>query len=494
LIIASPARFQYDKFISRRPRVGASIAALNGRRRAMGDSGRPDPLRVAIFGSGPAGFYAAEELLKQTAPAVRVDLFDRLPTPYGLVRGGVAPDHQKIKTVIKLYERTANRPGFRFFGNVTFGKDLLLEDVLAHYHQVIFSTGAETDRRMGIPGEDLRGSYPATVFVGWYNGHPDYRHHSFDLSARQVAVIGNGNVAMDVTRVLARPIAELAVTDIASYALDVLKESRVREIHLLGRRGPAQAAFTNPEIRELTELEGVDLVVRPQDLDLDPASVAFLAAADEPTYKRNVEILRGQIAKGEGRQPRKIRARFFVSPVAILGRERVEGIRLELNRLVQDDKGAVKAVGTGRFEEYPVQLVFRSIGYKGVGLPGLPFDERAGVIPNQGGRVTTKAGGDLLPRVYVAGWIKRGPSGVVGTNKPDAIVTVACLLEDAAALGNTPAGDSEAVGRLLQQRGVRFVTFNDWKRLDQLEVETGKAKGKAREKFTSVQEMLAALG
>jgi ferredoxin--NADP+ reductase len=460
----------------------------------MGAAGRPDPLRVAIFGSGPAGFYAAEELLKQTAPPVLVDLFDRLPTPYGLVRGGVAPDHQKIKTVIKLYERTAARPGFRFFGNVTFGKDLLLEDVLAHYHQAIFSTGSETDRRMGIPGEDLPGSFPATMFVGWYNGHPDYRHHRFDLSAQHVAVIGNGNVAMDVARVLAKPVAELAVTDIAGYALDALGHSRVREIHLLGRRGPAQAAFTNPEIRELGEIDGVDLVVRPQDLELDAPSEAFLAAAGEPTYKRNVEILRGRIPKGEGTQPRKIRARFFVSPVEILGKDRVEGLRLEVNKLVRDDKGNVKAVGTGKFEELKVQMVFRSIGYKGMAMPGMPFDERGGIIPNAGGRVLAKAGGDVLPRVYAAGWIKRGPSGVVGTNKPDAIATVNLMLEDAAQLGPLSAQGGDAVAELLRSRGVRAVTYADWKRLDQLEVANGKPKGKPREKFTSVEEMLAALG
>jgi ferredoxin--NADP+ reductase len=460
----------------------------------MSQAARPDPLRVAIFGSGPAGFYAAEELLKQAAPAVAVDLFDRLPTPYGLVRGGVAPDHQKIKSVIKLYERTANRPGFRFFGNVTFGKDLLLEDVLAHYHQVLFSTGAETDRRMGIPGEDLPGSYPATIFVGWYNGHPDYRHHTFDLSARQVAVIGNGNVAMDVVRVLAKPEPELAATDIAQYALDALRGSRVAEIHLLGRRGPAQAAFTNPEIRELAEIAGVDLVVRPQDLALDPASEAFLAAADEPTYRRNVEILRAQIAKGEGTQAHKIRARFFVSPVAILGQDRVEGIRLEVNKLVRDDKGNVKAVGTGQFEELPVQMVFRSIGYKGVGLPGLPFDERAAVIPNVGGRATVQAGGDVLPRVYVAGWIKRGPSGVIGTNKPDAILTVNAMLEDAPGLGNLRIAGAHGMEELLRSLGVPYVSFADWKRLDQLEVERGKPKGKPREKFISIPDMLAALG
>jgi len=450
-------------------------------------------LRVAIFGSGPAGFYAAEELLKQAAPLVEVDLFDRLPTPYGLVRGGVAPDHQKIKTVIKLYEKTAGRPRFRFFGNVAFGQDLKLADVFAHYHHALFCTGAETDRRMGIPGEDLENSHPATTFVGWYNGHPDYRNLRFDLSVERVAVIGNGNVAMDVARILAKPIAELAKTDIADYALEALKQSRVREVFLLGRRGPAQAAFTNPEIRELGEMEGVDLVVRPEELELDPASQAFLAAAEEPTYKRNVEILKEQAAKGEGSHPRKVRARFFVSPVVLHGSKQVEGIRLERNRLEQDAKGAVKAVGTGLFEELPIQMVFRSIGYKGVAMPELPFDDRGGVIPNAGGRITNSPGGQPLPRLYVAGWIKRGPSGVIGTNKQDAIATVNAMLEDARAGLPAIASTPDALPALLRQRGVRPVSFADWKRLDELEVANGKAKGKPREKFTSVEAMLAAL-
>lgn len=452
------------------------------------------PFRVAIIGSGPAGFYAAEELLKQAGRPTAVDLFDRLPTPYGLVRGGVAPDHQKIKTVIKLFERTAGRPGFRFFGNVTYGKDLALGDLLAHYHQVLFCSGAETDRRMGIPGEDLPGSYPATEFVGWYNGHPDYRHLTFDLEAERVAVIGNGNVAMDVARILARPIPELAATDIADYALEALRHCRVKEILLLGRRGPAQAAFTNPEIRELTEMEGVDLVVRPEDLDLDPVSRGFLAQAKEPTFQRNVEILKSQVGKGEGEHAKKVRARFFVSPVALLGGSKVEAIRLEKNRLVKDERGTVKAVGTGQCEELPVQLVFRSIGYKGVAMAELPFDEKAGVIPNLDGRVISP-GGKPMPRVYVAGWIKRGPSGVIGTNKPDAIATVHAMLADAAASQPGPGiqTEPEAVPGLLRERGVRYVTFAEWKRLDQLEVANGQKIGKPREKFTSIEAMLEAL-
>lgn len=455
-----------------------------------------NPWRVAIFGSGPSGFYAAEELLKQEQPKVAVDLFDRLPTPYGLVRGGVAPDHQKIKTVIKLYERTAGRPRFRFFGNVTYGRHLTLHDVLAHYHQALFATGSETDRRLGIPGEDLPGSHPATKFVGWYNAHPDYRELAFELGATQVAVIGVGNVAIDVTRILAAPVAELARTDIADYALGPLTESKVREIHLLGRRGPAQAAFTNPEIREISSIHGVDLVVRQDEMTLDPLSQEYLAQLKDPTNRRNVEILTAQLAKGEGSQPRKIRLRFLVSPVAILGDGRVEALRVERNRLVKNAAGALSAQPTGEFEEIPVQLVFRSIGYMGQPLADLPFDARAGVVPNQGGRVTDPATKAPLPRCYVAGWIKRGPTGVIGTNKEDSISTVRNMLADVGGF-RPPEGfapEAEAIPAQLRQRAVRAVSFADWKRLDALETERGKREGRPRVKFTSVEEMLEALG
>jgi ferredoxin--NADP+ reductase len=454
-----------------------------------------NPLRIAIFGSGPAGFYAAEELLKQTGLSITVDLYDRLPTPYGLVRGGVAPDHQNIKAVIKIYERCAARPGFRFLGNIAFGEQVTLTDTLSHYHQALFCTGAPSDRRMGIPGEDLPGSHPATAFVGWYNGHPDFTGERFDLNAERVAVIGNGNVAMDVARILAAPIHELAKTDIVDYALKALEQSRVKEIYLLGRRGPAQAAFTNPEIRELCELEGADLVVRPEELELDSGSQAFLAASKDPVHQRNVDILKAQSAKGDGTQPRKVRARFCVSPVEVLGTGRVQGLKLEKNRLDPDGRGSVKAVGIGQFEQIAVDLVFRSIGYKGVGLKDVPFDEKGGIIPNAEGRVLDRVGGSAVPRLYVAGWIKRGPSGVIGTNKPDAIATVAKMLEDVKTLpeieGIAPSLD--AMDALLKRKGALPVSFADWKKLDQAEIARGKPKGKPREKITAIPEMLAAI-
>jgi len=455
----------------------------------------PEPFRVAVIGSGPAGFYACEAFLKQSDTIVRVDLFDRLPTPYGLVRGGVAPDHPKIKSVIRLYERTAGREGFRFFGNVTYGTDMTLEDFLGHYHQVLFCTGAETDRRMGIEGEDLPGSFPATQFVGWYNGHPDYRDLQFDLSGESAAVIGNGNVAMDVVRILAKQPSSLADTDIADYALEALRHSRIKTLWLLGRRGPAQAAFTNPEIRELAAIEGCDLVLQPSEVELDDLSREFLAGVKDPVHQRNMDILTAHLAKGEDNQERKIRARFFVSPTAVLGTDRVEGLRLEINKLVKDDSGALRARGTGETEEIPVDLVFRSIGYRGFALPGLPFDERAGIIPNVEGRMVESAGGATVPRLYVSGWIKRGPSGVIGTNKPDAIATVRAMLEDLSQ--QTFPGDlhlaDEAVPALLEQKGVRAVCFEDWQRLDGLEVERGKSAGKPREKFTTIATMLDAL-
>ncbi len=454
-----------------------------------------NPLRTAIFGAGPSGFYAVAELLRRKDYTVTVDLFDRLPTPYGLVRGGVAPDHQRIKAVIRQYEKTAGQAGFRFFGNVSFGTDLSLKEVLAHYHQVMFSTGAESDRRLGIPGEDLADSFPATIFVGWYNGHPDYRDLRFDLShVERVAVVGNGNVAMDVARILARSVEELATTDIANYALETLGRSAVKEIYVLGRRGPAQAAFTNPEIRELAEIPNVNLVVHEPDLALDDVNQEFLSQASD-TSKRNVNILSEQIAKGAGTAGRKIRMRFFVSPVEILGTDKVEGVRIEKNKLVKDDRGNLRARGTGEYEDLPIQMIFRSVGYLGNALPGLPFDDQRGVIPNQNSHVLNLATQTAFRRVFVSGWIKRGPSGVIGTNKPDSVATVGAMFEEVkqGILPDTLDVDTKAIPALLASKGVRYVTFDDWKRLDEIEVAAGKAIGKPREKISVVQDMITAL-
>jgi ferredoxin/flavodoxin---NADP+ reductase len=451
-------------------------------------------LRIAVFGAGPAGFFATEELLKRPGGGVTVDLFDRLPTPYGLVRGGVAPDHEKTKGVIKQFEKTAARPGFRFFGNVTFGADLSLAEVLAHYHQVLFATGAEGDRRLGLSGEDLPGSHSATAFVGWYNGHPDYRDARFDLGAEQVVVVGNGNVAVDVARILTRSVDELARTDIAEHALEALRQSRVKEVFLLGRRGPGQAAFSHPELRELTTLAGVDLVVRPEDMELDAVNRTFLERHASRHPQRNVDFLVAQSASREGTQPRKIRLHFFVSPVEILGTDRVEGLRVERTRLVEDAHGGFHARGTGVFEEIRSRLVFRAVGYQGQRLAGVPFDDRHGIIPNQDGRVVEPLTAAPLPRVYVAGWIKRGPSGVIGTNRPDAVATVRVMLEDAErdSVFDTLSPDPDGVPALLARKQIQTVTFEGWTRIDAAEMAAGEQRGKPREKLTTRAQLLDA--
>lgn len=300
------------------------------------------PLRIAIIGSGPSGFYAADHLQKQKTLTVQIDMFDRLPTPYGLVRGGVAPDHQKIKSVTKAYERIASNTSFRFFGNVTFGTDITIEDLRQYYHAVIFAVGAQTDKRLDIPGEDLAGSHAATEFVGWYNGHPDYKHLSFDLTQERVAVIGVGNVAMDVTRILARTQAELDETDIADYAQEALKHSRVKEIYVIGRRGPAQAAFTTPEIKELGEMEDADCIVHPREVELDEHSKAYLTSPDvDSKDAKNVEILREYSLRAPSGKSKKIIMRFLTSPVELIGTERVEAMRLVKNELVRADNGEI---------------------------------------------------------------------------------------------------------------------------------------------------------
>jgi ferredoxin--NADP+ reductase len=414
------------------------------------------------------------------------------------VRFGVAPDHEEIKRVVRTFEKTAARPAFRFFGNVDYGRRVTLEDLKRHYHQICFTTGAQTDRRLGIPGEDLAGSHPATEFVAWYNGHPDFRSCRFDLSAERVAVVGVGNVAVDVARILCRTPEELACTDIADYALEALHQSRVREVVMLGRRGPVQAAFTNPELKELGELAGADVGVRPDEIALDALSQAELERSDDRrTLDRKLEILRefaGQRASGK---PRRLVLRFLVSPLELGGDAsgRVTKLRIVRNRLTADAKGGLKAEPTGETEELPVGLVFRSVGYRGVPLPGVPFDDRQGVVPNQHGRVLHPGTRLPVPGLYVAGWIKRGPTGVIGTNKPDALETVEAMLEDRAAgrVLQPASPDAAAAEATVRAREPRYVTYADWIRLDRLERERGKPHGRPRVKLTSVEDMLAAL-
>ena len=451
------------------------------------------PLRVAIVGSGPSGFYAAEHLRKQL-PGIEIDLFDRLPTPYGLVRGGVAPDHPKIKAVTRVYDRIMAGPEVRFLGNVMIGRDLTREQLRRFYHAVIYCVGAHADRPLGIPGEDLAGSHAATDFVAWYNGHPDYTDLSFDLSVERVAVVGVGNVAIDVVRILASTPEELETTDIAPHALEALRGSRVREVWMLGRRGPVQAAFTNPELRELGELADADVIVRPDEIALDPASEAALAAAEERTPERNMETLRAYAEKLPAGKRRTIHLRFLCSPVEITGAGRVERMVVGRNRLVPGSGGYLQAEPTGETETLDVGLVFRSVGYLGTGVPGLPLDARKGIIPNDHGRVLEH--GAPVAGEYVAGWIKRGPSGVIGTNKPDAVETADLLLEDfkAGKLGAPPEPGRAAVDQFLREGGVRVFSWADWQRLDELERARGVTLGRPRVKFTRVADMLAAVG
>ena len=456
------------------------------------------PLRVAIVGAGPAGFYAAEQLLKQDRLAVQVDMFDRLPTPFGLVRFGVAPDHQKIKSVTAAFDKTASHPGFRFYGNVELGRDVTLADLRAHYHQVLFTTGAQTDRRMGIPGEDLRGSYPATEFVAWYNGHPDYRDYQFDLSQERVAVVGVGNVAVDVARILCRLPEELAKTDIADHALEALRASRVKEVYLLGRRGPAQAAFTNPEIKELGELPGADILAVPEEVALDELSRAAIEKSQDRATAKKVGIIQEYAQRQPSGKPRKLVLRFLVSPIELLGNAagQVTAIRLAKNELYATPAGTLQARPTGQFEGLPVGLVFRSVGYRGVALPGVPFHESWGVVLNDRGRVLDPESTQPVPGEYTAGWIKRGPTGVIGTNKPDAAETAASMREDAAE-GRVLAPahpEPDAMEALIRQRQPGYFSYADWRRLDEAEVTRGRAQGRPRVKFTRVKEMLAALG
>jgi ferredoxin/flavodoxin---NADP+ reductase len=449
----------------------------------------PRPLRVAVVGSGPAGFYAAGQLLASATP-VEVDVIERLPTPWGLVRLGVAPDHPNIKAVSRVFEKTAEKPGFRFLGNVEVGRDVSHEELLGLYDAVVYAFGAQTDRRMGIPGEDLQGSWPATAFVAWYNGHPDFEDVPFDLSGKRAIVVGNGNVAVDVARMLALAESELRPTDTADAAIEAILAAGIEEILVLGRRGPVQAAFTNPELVELTELADADLVVAPADLVLDPASEAALEG--DAMAERNLAVLREVAATTPAGKPRSVHLRFLTSPVALLGDGRVEAVEVVRNRLEADPDGRISAVPTDEHETIPCDLVLRSVGYLGVGIAGLPFDERRGVIPNDGGRALGDDGAPL-PGVYTAGWIKRGPSGVIGTNKKDATETVACLLADHEA-GLVPSVGASAadVDALLAERGVEVVSHEGWRRIDAAERAAGEPQGRPRRKLCSWDALLAA--
>ena len=465
----------------------------------------PTPFRVAVIGSGPAGFYAAGHLLADASDRFEVDMFERLPTPWGLVRSGVAPDHPKIKSVTRIYERTAAHLRFRFFGAITFGEHISRDELLAHYHAIVYATGSPSDRPLGIPGEDLPGSHAATEFVGWYNGHPDHTDLEPDLlSSSRAVVIGNGNVALDVARMLVLAPSELAPTDTADHALDVLARSTIAEVVVVGRRGPAQAAFTNPELRELSDLADADIVVDPHELD------AALSVSDPdteltPTAQRNVELLRGYAATPPSGRPKRIVLRFLLSPTSLTAGDsgHLSAVELVRNRLTLSPGGGLRAEPTDERETIPAGLVFRAIGYRGIPLPGVPFDERAATIPHDSGRVLDPSTGAPLPGEYVVGWIKRGPSGVIGTNKKDAQETVNAIFADlssadtdsspAAALSlahipDTP--DPDAIEALLRARQPDLVTYSGWESIDRHERALGEPSGRPRVKLTRIDELL----
>jgi ferredoxin/flavodoxin---NADP+ reductase len=454
--------------------------------------------RVAIVGAGPAGAFAAATLLRARGDA-DIDFLERLPTPWGLLRGGVAPDHQEIKRLEATFDRETLANGCRFLGNVEVGVDVSHAELTRHYDAVIYATGAQTDKSLGIPGEDLPGSWAATEFVAWYNGHPDYRDLEFDLSARRAVVIGNGNVAADVTRILTLGADELGRTDIADHALRALAASGIEEVVVLGRRGPAQAAFTSAELRELGNLPGVDVAVDPAEIELDPVSLRWLAEEGTFTARKNVELLRGfaarpasVIAPAEGR--RRIVLRFLRSPVAIRGEGRVEAVDIAPNELVRAEDGALRARRLGDdAETIECGLVLRSVGYRAVPLPDVPFDERHFVLPNVRGRVLG-ADGEPLVGAYAVGWIKRGPTGILGTNKRDAVETVSCLVEDlaAGALPRPEAPEREAIDALLAERKPGVVTVEGWRAIDGRERALGADAQRPRVKLASRDELLAA--
>jgi ferredoxin--NADP+ reductase len=457
----------------------------------MEHAGEANALHAAIVGSGPSGFYAAEALLRRRADA-RVDMYDRLPTPFGLVRGGVAPDHPKIKQVSLVYDKIArSSPGFSFIGNVEIGRTLTIEQLRSAYHIVVLACGASADRRLGIPGEDLPGSHTATEFVGWYNGQPDYRDRVFDFSGERAVIIGQGNVAGDVARILATPVDDLRNTDIAEHALDALSHSRIRDIYLLGRRGPAQIKFTSVELKELGQIRDCAVVVATGDLQLDAASASEIAQPRGDEAAKNVTILGSFATARSGSSTRRIWLRFFEAPARINGVAKVESVTLTKTRM-QGPPYAQVAVPTEYSHDLACSLVFRSVGYKGVAVPGLSFDEAAGIIVNRKGRCLVN--GEPLPGIYVTGWIKRGPSGVIGTNRADSMETVESIFEDLRKISLPAKPGATALVDSLRASGARLVSYGDWQKIDLAERARGQPRGKPREKFTQVHELIAAVG
>ena len=448
-------------------------------------------LRVAIIGAGPAGFYAAERLLQENQVMFEVDLFDRLPTPYGLVRGGVAPDHQNIKLVEKTFEKIASLPRFRFFGNVELGKHFFLDTLQHYYDQILLAVGCSGDRRLKIPGEDFKGSYSATTLVGWYNSHPDFSCIDFDFSSvKKVAIIGMGNVAIDIARILMQAPEKLLRTDISDRALHALKKSKIQEIYLIGRRGPLQAAFTLKEIQSLAELENIQLTLEEKEIKSDNLS-SYL----NDNASKNIQFLKSLLDKPLIAKQKNIWLRFLLSPIEILGeKNKIKAIRLEKNSLIENEYGNLQAKGTGDFEILPVDMVFRSIGYYGVSLPGIPFDQIKGIIPNEDGKVIN-SNGKTIENLYVTGWAKRGPSGVIGTNRNESITVAQVMIEDALKKIKcfTKQKNSKISYQWLQKQISNYVSFDNWLSLNQIELDRGVRKGKIREKFMTIAEMLTCL-
>ena len=456
------------------------------------DSKEKNLYRVAIVGSGPAGFFAADHLFKNNELNIEIDMYDKLPTPFGLVRSGVAPDHQKIKTVTKVYDKIAANPKFKFFGLIEYGHHITLEDLKHHYHQVLFATGAQTDRRLNIPGEDLNRSHTATEFVAWYNSHPDFADLEFDLSGEKIAIIGMGNVAVDVARILCRSEEELSKTDIAGYAFEKLVNSNVKEVFMIGRRGPAQAAFTNPELKELGNLDMADCLILKEESQLDDLTTQYLSDNPERSIERKLEMI-SEYSNHTKTKKKSLTIRFLLSPTEIIPDEdgNVKAIKLVKNALSKSDDGSLRPKATEENEILEVDMVFRSIGYQGIPLPEIPFKESWGIIPNNNGRITDISEGNTLTGLYCTGWIKRGPTGVIGTNKTDSAETVALMIED---INNNNTfqpenTESKKIEALIKERNPEYVDYEDWLKIDSEEIARGEKEGRPRVKFTKIDDI-----
>ncbi len=456
------------------------------------DSKEKNLYRVAIVGSGPAGFFAADHLFKNNELNIEIDMYDKLPTPFGLVRSGVAPDHQKIKTVTKVYDKIAANPKFKFFGLIEYGHHITLEDLKHHYHQVLFATGAQTDRRLNIPGEDLNRSHTATEFVAWYNSHPDFADLEFDLSGEKIAIIGMGNVAVDVARILCRSEEELSKTDIAGYAFEKLVNSNVKEVFMIGRRGPAQAAFTNPELKELGNLDMADCLILKEESQLDDLTTQYLSDNPERSIERKLEMI-SEYSNHTKTKEKSLTIRFLLSPTEIIPDEdgNVKAIKLVKNALSKSDDGSLRPKATEENEILEVDMVFRSIGYSGIPLPEIPFKESWGIIPNNNGRITDISEENTLTGLYCTGWIKRGPTGVIGTNKTDSAETVALMIED---INNNNTfqpenTESKKIEALIKERNPEYVDYEDWLKIDSEEIARGEKEGRPRVKFTKIDDI-----